>query len=75
MKVFVQVVDTKTGVFQSGIIEEPTIKGMEITNALTHFGIVFGETEWDTINSNSTWEARFGKVSGTSKIVNTIVIK
>ena len=46
MKIYVQVVDTKTGIYQTGMVDEPVIKGSEIDNALRHFGVLYGEVEW-----------------------------
>lgn len=66
MKVFLQVIDTKTGIYQVGMIEEPVIKGKEVDNALAHFGVTYGNVDW--VNEN------FGKVEGTSKVVTVVKV-
>ena len=40
MKVYVIAVDTTSGKYQSGMIDEPVVKHKVIENALAHFGIV-----------------------------------
>lgn len=64
MKVFVQIVDTRTAVYQTGMIDEPVAKGVEVDNALLHFGVRYNEVIWENDN--------FGKVEGTSKVVSII---
>lgn len=66
MRVFLQVIDTKTGIYQTGMINEPVIKGKEVDNALMHFGVRYGDVEW--INEN------FGKIEGTSKVVTIVKV-
>ena len=77
-KVYVLIVDTITGISQSGMIEEPVIKGQEIQNALKHFGIVYGEITWnsDFINEDVVNHPRLltGYVDGTNKVVNVITL-
>ena len=63
-RVYVQVVDTKTGICQNGSIEEPVIEGQEIANALKHFGVSYKNVEWENPN--------YGKVTGTYKVVSVI---
>lgn len=79
MKVFIQIVDSKTGIYQTGMIEEPVVKGQEIQNGLKHFGITFGEIEWDSnfIHQDIINQPRSmtGIVVGTSKVVNVICIQ
>ena len=48
MRVFVQIVDTKSGISQTGMIEEPVVKGQEIQNAIKHFGVIYGEVTWNS---------------------------
>jgi hypothetical protein len=78
MKVYVQIVDTKSGISQHGMIEEPVIKGQEIQNALKHFGIVYGEIIWNSnfINADVANEPRLltGYVDGANKVVHVIAI-
>lgn len=66
MRVFLQVIDTKTAVYQVGMIDEPVIKGKEVDNALAHFGVTYGNVDW--VNEN------FGKVEGTSKVVTIVKV-
>lgn len=67
--VYVQIIDTKSGIYQSGRIEEPVIKGQEIDNALKHFGIISGEVNW-LYTFNNIYSLKVGEVVGTSKIVH-----
>lgn len=70
MKVFIQIVDVKTGVYQTGMIDEPIQKGFEIANAIGHFGININNVDWETkTNLNS-----FGKITGTTKVVSIITL-
>ena len=70
MKVYVEVVDSKTGIYQTGMIDEPVVKGHEIQNALMHFGVVYGEVIWEARASNYL----FGKVENTTKLISIIYI-
>lgn len=78
MKVYVQIIDTKTGIYRHGMIDEPVIKGMEIDNALKHFGTYYGEIEWYNNMVDSDLENKphllSGNVTGTTKIVNIVAI-
>lgn len=74
MKVFVQVIDTRTGISQNGMIEESTEKGFEIANALGHFGVGINTITWLFEHSNS-YISKCGEISGTTKIVNIIGIQ
>lgn len=78
MKIFVQIVNTLNGISQTGMIEEPIVKGQEIQNALKHFGIVYGEVSWnsDFINNDVANNPRLltGYVDGANKIINVIVL-
>jgi len=77
-KIYVQVVDTLSGISQTGMIEEPVSKGWEIQNALKHFGIVYGEITWnsDFINEDVANHPRLltGCVEGGNKVVNVIAL-
>ena len=72
MKVYVQIVDTSNGIFQSGMIEEPVKKGFEIQNALAHFGVLASEINWVELYNGVNYTSKFGEVSETTKIVNII---
>ena len=78
MKVFVQIVNTLNGISQTGMIEEPVVKGQEIQNALKHFGVIYGEVIWNSnfVNSDVANNPRLlsGYVEGTGKIVNVVVL-
>ena len=39
MKVYTTIVDTNSGQYQFGMIDEPVKAGQEVPNALAHFGI------------------------------------
>lgn len=69
-KVFIQVIDKNTGVYQFGEIQEPVIKNKEVENALLHFGINYASVEWKASYNNS----KIGIVEGTTKIVTFIMI-
>lgn len=69
MKVNIQVVDKKTGICQFGSIDEQVKEGLEIENALKHFGLSYGYIEWEF--NNDTF--KIGKVQGTTKVVSIIV--
>ena len=72
MKVYIQVIDTITGVYQTGMIDEPVQKGYEIKNAIEHFTSSninwISETEYNKIISKT------GKVEGTTKVISIIAI-
>ena len=75
-RIYVQIVDSLTGISQTGMIEEPVVKGQEIQNALKHFGVIYGEI---TRNSNFIHDSvannprlLTGYVEGANKIINVI---
>lgn len=72
MKVFVQVINTKTGGYQYEMIDEPVRSGCEVLNALKHFGI--DDVNWTMVDADELWEAKFGTIEGTNKIVSVIII-
>lgn len=72
MKVFVQVIDTRTGVYQTGMIEENVIKGKEIENALLHFGV--SNIKWKPVNQIENANSYFGEVTNTTKVVSVITL-
>lgn len=75
MKTFVQIIDVNTGVYQTGMIDEPVKKGLEIENAIGHFGISYLDVNWLSENEDKKYINRFGQVEGTSKIVTVILLK
>ena len=74
MKVFVQIIDSISGIFQNGMIDEPVQKGFEINNALRHFGVNEIDCEWYFEHSNS-FTSKVGIVKETSKIVTITIIQ
>lgn len=74
MKVYVQVVDVKTAIYQTGMIDEPVLDGFEIENALRHFGIFISEVDWINQEYDSKYIFKNGKVKDTSKIVSILAI-
>lgn len=69
MRVYIQIVDKTTGIYQTGMIDEPVIKGKEIENALLHFGVTYGHVLWhDTSDSH-----KFGEIENTNKVVCVIL--
>lgn len=78
MRVFVQIINTLNGISQTGMIEEPVVKGQEIQNALKHFGVVYGEIVWNSnfVNNDVANSPGLltGYVDGANKIINVITI-
>ena len=68
MKIFVQIVDLNSGIYQTGMIDEPVQKGCEVANAIGHFGVNINEVEWE----NRTDLHSFGKIRNTTKVVSVI---
>ena len=66
MKVYITIVDTNSGQYQFGMIDEPVKAGQEVPNALAHFGIRYGDVNWESKSRN------FGNVDGTTKVVSVI---
>ena len=69
MKVFVQVINITNGIYQEGMIDEPIKKGLEIANALGHFGIDVNTVEWTSTDATEDYESKFGAIKETTKIV------
>ena len=78
MKVFVQIVNTLNGISQTGMIEEPVVKGQEIQNALKHFGVIYGEIIWNSnfVNLDVANNPRLltGYIEGGNKVINVITL-
>lgn len=71
MKVFVQIVDTQSSISQTGMIEEPIQKGLEVINAINHFiKVNNADIEWEY----STPTFKCGRVKETTKVVNIICV-
>ena len=75
MKVFVQIVDTRTAVYQTGMIDEPVVGDKHIVNALAHFGVTYGDVNWHTNYQLQSTISKFGEVEGTSKVVSVVAIE
>lgn len=73
MKVYLQVIDTKTGIYQCGMIDEPVKKDFEVENAVRHFGITGSSISW-VIDHKNGCVVKHGIVEGTSKIINLVAI-
>lgn len=72
MKIYVQIVDSISKISQNGMIEEPVKEGLEISNALGHFGVGLGYVVWKSSIDIDGTIVKSGIVEGTSKIVNVI---
>lgn len=70
MKVTVMIVDTISGIYQSGQIDEPVKDDNAVANALAHFGVSFGSIVWD----HKTETMGIGTVTGTTKAVSYVRI-
>ena len=69
-KVAITIVDTKTGISQFGVIEEPVKEGYEVDNALRHFGV-----KRECVNLNHyNEEISVGYIEDTTKVVTIVVI-
>lgn len=75
-RVYIQIVDSKTGIYQAGMIDEPVKEGFEILNALKHFGVDSVDWEYSNItffDGIGTFSS--GTVSETTKVVSIICIE
>ena len=72
MKTYVQVIDTKTGIYQTGMIDEPVKEGLEILNAIKHFGI--NDVFWINKSEEDNFSFRIGVVTETTKVVSVICV-
>lgn len=70
-KVAVMIVDTRTGVSQFGVVEEPVKEGFEVENALKHFGVDRGHV---VFSSNEDGGLLNGYVEETTKVVSIVVV-
>lgn len=68
-KVYIQIVDSSTGIYQTGGIQEPVSSSKEIENALLYFGIKEREVVWECTSEY----CKIGKLEGSSKIISVIV--
>ena len=76
-KIYVQVIDNFTGIYQTGMIQEPVSKGKEIENAVAHFGVSYGLVVWDIkrdidFNQDNVYGMMTGRVDGTTKVVSVV---
>ena len=72
--VYIQVIDTSNGISQSGKIEEPVKEGVEVKNALMHFGIEYGHVKWLFTYTSSYYTTMTGEVEDTTKVVHVTVL-
>lgn len=70
MKVFVQIVDSKSGISQHGMIDEPVQKGFEVLNAVNHF-IKVSESDIDWEYYSSTFCC--GRLKDTTKLISVLM--
>ena len=68
MKVFVQIVDKKSGSCQLILNDEPVQKGYEVINAIKHLGPNVCDIEWDINNE----EYKFGRIKDTTKVITIV---
>lgn len=68
-KVYIQIIDSNTGIYQTAGIQEPVSSSKEIENALLYFGIKEREVTWECISDYG----KIGKLEGTSKVISVIV--
>ena len=69
MKVFVEVINITNGIYQQGMIDEPVKKGLEVANALGHFGIDINTVDWTSTDATENYESKFGAIKETTKVV------
>ena len=76
MRVYVQIIDTKTGIYQHGMIDEYVEKEFEIQNAIEHFGNYFGKIKWinNYISPNNSLVSMFGMIEETTKVITVVTI-
>ena len=78
MKVFIQIVDGRTGIYQTAGIEEPVMNEKHVDNALAYFGLRYSDVEWlhssDISLDSKSATLKSGKIRDTTKVINLIVI-
>ena len=72
MKVYTTIVDTNSGQYQFGMIDEPVKEGLEILNAIKHFGI--NDVFWINKSEEDNFSFRIGVVTETTKVVSVICV-
>ena len=78
MKVFIQIVDSRTGIYQTAGIEESVMNEKHVDNALAYFGLRDGDIEW--LNSSDisldakSATLKSGKIRDTTKVINLIIV-
>ena len=70
MKIYVQIVDSKTGICQQGMIDEQVQKGFEVLNAINHF-IKATESDIDWEYHSNTFCC--GRLKDTTKLINILM--
>ena len=51
------------------MIDEPIKKGLEVANALGHFGIDINTVDWTSTDATENYESKFGAIKETTKVV------
>lgn len=78
MKVFIQIVDSRTGIYQTAGIEEPVMNEKHVDNALAYFGLRYSDVEWlhssDVSLDSKTATLKSGKIRDTTKVINLIAV-
>lgn len=78
MKVFIQIVDGRTGIYQTAGIEEPVMNEKHVDNALAYFGLRYSDVEWlhssDISLDSKSATLKSGKIRDTTKVINLIVV-
>ena len=78
MKIYIQIVDSRNGIYQTAGIEEPVLNGKEIENALAYFGLRYGDIDWinsaDESIEKKIVTLKSGKITGTTKVINLIKV-
>ena len=64
-EVYLQVIDTVTGIYQTGKIQESVLGEFSVQNALEHFGVSYGTVKWVSKVNNFMC----GEIEGTTKVV------
>ena len=69
MKIYVQIIDDKTNVYQQATIDEPVSNNFKVANALEHLGVKESWVNWD-VNVNILNNCFMcGRVKDTTKVV------
>jgi len=70
MRVYIQIVDKYTGIYQCGVIDEPAQDPVE--NAIKHFNV--GDVKFQTSVNLPDYSSYIGEIIGTSKVITIIKV-